>query len=186
MPLNHKFQSPTTWILRAIGWSVALLIIFAIMYKVMFGKQVERTVNCLEQTASGERASSPLTSVDKYAACIAGKTVAASALPPARCRYAGVWSSARGGMVYQVTLDVDGKFVAEPIQNAPANAEDISGAWNVAGRSLVWAYDSGAVWPPDINPIAAESDGAFTLAELDGATTRYTLIRRQASIACKK
>ena len=89
-------------------------------------------------------------------------------------------------MVYQVTLDVDGKFVAEPIQNVPANAEDITGAWNVAGRSLVWAYDNGAVWPPDINPIAVESDGAFTLAELDGATTRYTLIQRQASIACKK
>jgi hypothetical protein len=162
-----------------------LLIIFAFIYKVTFRKQVERTVNCLDQAASQERASSPLAAVEKYTGCIAGNAVASSSSPPARCRYAGVWSAARGAVVYQVTLDADGKFVAEPGQNSAPNAAEVSGAWGVAGRALVWVYDSGPVWPPDINPISAESDSAFTLAEVNGTTTRYTRIQRDASAACR-
>lgn len=89
-------------------------------------------------------------------------------------------------MVYQVTMEADGRFIAEPVQNTPPNAVAITGAWNVAGKALVWAYDSGAVWPPDVNPFSAETDNAFTLAEVNGAMTHYALIERQASALCPR
>ena len=186
MPLNHKLDTRTRWTLRTIGWTISLLVIFGLMYRVTFKKQVEQTVNCLEQTSSEERASTPLTSVDKYARCVAGKAVVAKGALPERCRYAGEWWSTRGNVVYRMTLNVDGSFMAEPGKNAPVNAEEITGAWAVAGRSLVWVYDTGAVWPPDINPISDQSADAFALGEVSGETTRFTLIKRQIATACLK
>ena len=185
MSLDRKLQSRTTWILRTIGWTVALAIIFTVIYKVTFRKQTERTVNCLDQAASGERTSTPLASVEKYSNCVIGNSAPVPVSKPARCRYAGVWSASRGGAIYEVTLGADGNFVAEPGQNTPPGATTITGAWGVAGRTLIWVYDSGAVWPPDINLVSAESENAFSLAEVDGATTRYTLINRQASSQCR-
>jgi hypothetical protein len=174
---------------------VAIAIVFALAYKVLFQKQVVRTAACLDRVSSAQPAMSALASVEKYAACIAGQAgsatpSSASALSP-RCRYAGVWTATRGKMVYQVTLEADGKFVAEPAENAPVNAPNITGAWSVAGHSMVWAYDSGAVWPPDINPISAdsasgESASTFTLTEVNGSTTHYGLIERLQSAACAK
>jgi len=192
MSVTDPFQNRPRWILRAIGWIVALAIIFILGYRVMFRKQVERTVSCLEQASSAERATSPAAAVEKYAACIDRQSTTAAASSaaklPVRCRYAGVWAAARGNMVYQVTLKADGKFVGEPAENTPADAQVITGAWTVAGNALVWAYDSGAVWPPDINPISAETDNAnaFTLREVNGSTTRYTLIERSTSGTCRK
>jgi hypothetical protein len=185
MGITEHASTASRSVIRVIGWSVALLVIFTLIYKVTFRKQVELKVNCLDKASSAEGTTSPLTSVDRYAACIGGKSAEVSPFPP-RCRYAGVWSSTRGSTVYRVTLEADGGFMAEPGENTRPDAESISGAWSVAGRALVWVYESGPVWPPDINPIAAESDDAFTLREVDGATTRYALIRRAVSPLCKK
>ncbi len=126
--------------------------------------------------------------VEKYAACLAWTSDSAPVSPEtvqrARCRYAGVWAAARGNAVYQVTLDADGRFLAEPGQNVSANEQTITGAWAVAGNSLVWAYDGGAAWPPDINPISMQTGDAFTLTEVNRATTRYTLIERRKPDVC--
>ena len=165
---------------------MGLLIIFALIYRVTFRKQVERTVNCLDRASSEERATSPLMSVNKYVKCIVRSAAVATDARPARCRYAGVWAATRGEMVYDVTLESDGLFTAEPAQNTSENAPVITGAWAVAGRTMVWAYDGGAVWPPDINAISAETDSAFTLMEVNGVPTRYTLIERGVSDLCKK
>jgi hypothetical protein len=169
---------------------VALLILLTFGYKWMFQKKVMRTADCLDEAASAQKANSALSSVEKYAACVAwvsGGTKAVTADGrPARCRYAGVWTSTRGTMTYEITLEADGKFVGEPGQNVSANAQTVTGAWAVAGNSLVWAYDSGAVWPPDINPIFDESEKAFTLREVNGLATRYTLIERSTAEVCSK
>lgn len=194
MRVTDPLRSQSSWMLRAIVWSVALMIIFALVYKVMFQKQAARKEACLDQASSTQQATTASASVEKYAACIAGQSsaaatpVASSKAPaqPVRCRFAGVWAAARGSVVYQVTLEAGGRFEAEPGQNAPANAPVISGAWSVAGNSLVWAYDSGAVWPPDVNPITAESEAAFTLTEVNGSTTRYSLIEPIVSELCAK
>ena len=176
--------------LRAILWLVALTIVFALIYRIMFRKQVEQKVNCLVQAASAQQATSPITAVDKYAACIGPAVDGAAARTkdsrPARCRYTGVWSAVRGNVVYQITLGVDGQFLAEPGDNSPPNAPNITGAWSAAGHALAWVYDSGPVWPPDINPISAESADAFTLSEVNGSSTRYTLIERHTPPVCRR
>ena len=189
-------EDSSKWLLRGVLWLVALGIIFTIGYKVMAGKVVERKVACLDQAASAERASSPLAAVDKYAACVGAKiekkpaatavTATSTDTRPARCRYVGVWAATRGNMVYQVTLEADGKFVGEPAHNAGANAQTITGAWSVAGKSLAWVYDSGAVWPPDVNPVSAETNDEFTLTEVNGSTTNYSLIERFTPAICAK
>ncbi len=200
MSLTEHTSSRSTWTLRIIGWTVALMIILPLAYKTMFRQQVAKKVECLEQAASTGRAVSATTSVNKFAACelgqsaVSGKrdaaatssgkssTAAAAAsvdpLVSARCRYAGIWAAIRGQMVYMVTLEADGRFVAEPSENAPANAATITGAWSVAGNNMAWAYEGGPVWPPDINPITAAGDREFTLVEVNGATTRYELVER--------
>lgn len=190
MSAKNSTTPRANWGLLVITWIVALLILLTLAYKLLFQKQVERTGSCLDQASSTQAATSPLAVVEKYAACIAwtaDRAAAASATPlRARCRYAGVWAATRGNMVYQVTLEVDGKFLAEPGENVPAHEQAVTGAWTVAGNSMVWAYDSGAAWPPDINPISAQTEDAFTLTEVNRATTRYTLIERTKPEACLK
>jgi hypothetical protein len=183
--------------LRTILWVVALFIIFSLLYKVAFCKQVEQRVNCLERSASAESASTPIAAVNKYSACIernAGRNDMAKAGPtsagsksdtkPLRCKYVGTWAATRGTVTYNVTLEADGRFVAGPGENAPPSPVSITCAWSVAGNALAWAYHSGPVWPPDINPLSDESSDAFTLREVNGSTTRYTLIEKQTAAIC--
>ena len=200
MSLTEHTSSRSTWTLRIIGWAIALMIILPLAYKTMFRQQAAKKAECLEQAASTGRAVSASTAVNKFAACelgqapVSGKsdsaaplsgtstnTAAAASADPlvaARCRYAGVWSATRGQMVYMVTLEADGRFIAEPSQNTPAGATTITGAWSVAGNKMAWAYDNGPVWPPDINPITAAGDREFTLIEVNGSSTRYELVDR--------
>ena len=187
MSMNNGVSENSRWVLRAMLWAVALLIVFSLVYKIAFRKQVEQKVNCLDQAASAERATSPITAVNKYASCIGpSKAKQASDTRPERCQYVGVWAAARGNVVYNVTLSADSRFVAEPGDNAPPNAQNITGAWSIAGNALAWVYDSGPVWPPDINPLSAETAEAFTLSEVNGSTTRYTLIERHTPAICAK
>jgi hypothetical protein len=176
---------------RVILWSVALIIIFTLLYKVAFRKQVEQRVNCLERSASAEPSSTPIAAVNKYAACVGRVETAAgvsgsgkSDTRAPRCRYVGVWAATRGGVTYNVTLEADGRFIAEPGANAPPSPAQITGAWSPAGNTLVWVYDTGPVWPPDINPISDATPEAFTLREVNGSTTRYTLIEKQTPAGC--
>jgi hypothetical protein len=179
--------------LRTILWVVALFIIFSLLYKVAFRKQVEQRVNCLERSASAESASTPLAAVNKYSACIGRNEMATTGAKsagstsdsrPMRCKYVGTWAATRGSVTYNVTLEADGRFAAEPGANAPPSPASITGAWSAAGNALVWVYDSGPVWPPDINPISDASSDAFTLREVNGSTTRYSLIEKQTPAIC--
>ena len=190
-------QNSSKWLLRGMLWLVALMIIFSLGHMIMGKKVVDRKIACLDQASSAGRATSPIDAVNKYAACMGlpvdnqpAVTVAlgntGNDTRPARCRYLGVWAATRGSMVYQVTLEADGKFVAVPARNAGDNAETITGAWSVAGKSIAWVYDSGAVWPPDVNAVTNETSDEFTLSEVNGSTTRYSLIEAFTPAVCAK
>lgn len=198
-PSDHT-SSSSTWVLRTILWVVAIFIVLSLVYKIAFRKSVEQRINCLDRASAAQRATSPLTAVDGYARCIgkgggntsgtdtpvvtAGAASGSSDTRPARCRYTGAWAATRHHVTYIVALEATGGFTAEPGENAPAHPRTITGAWSVAGNALAWVYDSGPVWPPDINPISNESADAFTLSEVNGSTTRYTLIERYQPAIC--
>ena len=190
-------QNSSKWLLRGMLWLVALMIIFSLGHKIMGKKVVDRKIACLDQASTAERATTPIAAVNKYAACMGlpvdntpAATVASGNTSndtrPARCRYLGKWAATRGNMVYHVTLEVDGKFIAVPARNAGDNAETITGAWSVAGKSIAWVYDSGAVWPPDVNPVSNETNDEFTLSEVNGSSTRYSLIEPYTPAICAK
>lgn len=165
---------------------VAALMMLTFAYRWLFQQKVTRALDCMDKATSGPEATSALASVDQYAGCIGALQGGAAAAParPARCRYAGMWTATRGSASYEVMLNVDGSFSAEPGQGVPAGQPAITGAWAVAGTAMAWAYDSGAVWPPDINPIFAEGENAFTLREVNGTTTRYVLVARTRAEIC--
>jgi hypothetical protein len=167
---------------------VVALILLTFAWRALTKHKVTSTLNCLDKAASAQQATSALTAVDKYAACAATLAGTAGTTPerPPRCRFAGVWTSTRGNASYQVTLNVDGSFTAEPGAGVPPNEPGVTGAWSVAGNALAWAYDSGAVWPPDINPIFAESEAAFSLREVNGTSTRFALVERSTAAMCIK
>ena len=178
-----------SWVMRGILWLVAIFITITLAQKVLLRKVVEQKLNCLDRAATAQMATTPLGAVDRYAACGTSKGEKLDAksgdAPLPRCRYAGTWAATRGNMVYNVTLEPDGRFIAEPGTNTLSSATNIAGAWSVAGNAMVWVYESGPVWPPDINPISAETSDAFTLSEVNGTATRYTLLDRATTALCK-
>ncbi len=185
--MSDSFSPGASSPLRALVWGAALLVIFGLVYKIAFRKQADQRAACVESAQARERTASARASVDRYLACAqpaAAKAQGAPASQNPRCRYAGIWTSTRGSMVYEIRLDPDGKFVAEPVQNAPPGAGQESGSWGVAGNTFAWAYDSGPVYPPDLNPISNERDGAFTLTEVNGATTQFMRVEKSASPEC--
>jgi hypothetical protein len=101
-------------------------------------------------------------------------------LPHIPCEYVGTWEAKRDQSVYHVTLRADGEFVAEPVNVADRGAPTVTGSWSVAGKpgkeSMVWLYDEGRVWPPDINPVKEPRDDGFTLIEENGSRTDYSRI----------
>lgn len=108
------------------------------------------------------------------------------ALKAAPCERTGIWKSARRQSVYRVTLGDDNRFRAEPLSEVaptPMSGE-ASGYWGETGGKLVWIYDHGVIWPPDINRIEDESTDRFTLVEVNGARTEFTRERRLESARC--
>jgi hypothetical protein len=97
------------------------------------------------------------------------------ALPSVPCRYVGTWASNRGEMIYKITLKQTGEFLAVPLK-APADAEPLSGIWGVHRGVMVWLYDSGLTWPPDVNDIEAETPNGFRLRERNGERTDFSLM----------
>jgi hypothetical protein len=128
------------------------------------------------------------------------------ALPAVPCRYVGTWKSTRPGTAYKVTLTDDSQFVAEPaagnrsgtetysdssdfvpprlVVGSRSGAESYSGSWGVVGDEMVWLYDEGVVWPPDINQIIPVNRNRFTLVEVNGTRTEFELIDAIKSNTC--
>jgi hypothetical protein len=98
-------------------------------------------------------------------------------LPNAPCSFVGAWNSSRAQSDYKIYLYENGEFTAEPRGNRPG-LDTISGAWGVHEKQMVWFYNQGTVWPPDINAIKSAEPNSFALLEVDGTLT--TLTRAEA------
>lgn len=102
-------------------------------------------------------------------------------LPSAPCRYVGTWSSTRPGSKYKITLTDDSRFVGEPVGGTGGT---VRGLWGAVDGKMIWFYDTGVAWPPDINQILPESRSRFTLVEVNGTRTQFELIDAIKSNSC--
>lgn len=171
---------------RTLIWAGFSIVIIFLLYKGVARKTIEATADCLDRTAHNERYLTRLAAVEGYARCVARneKRSAASGTSHPRCAYAGMWSSKRRDVEYFLTLNADGSFVAEPGPGTHAGERAVTGAWTVANNKMVWAYDSGPVWPPDINPIFDERASALKLREVDGQTTELIRLPTEGALKC--
>ncbi len=105
-------------------------------------------------------------------------------LPSVPCSYVGIWSSTRPGSQYQIRLTDDSRFYGVPVQPASMTAPE-QGMWGVVDGKMIWFYDKGMVWPPDINQILPGADPRhFTLVEVNGMRTQFELIQKISSTRC--
>lgn len=171
---------------RTLIWAAFGCVIVFLLYQGVARKTVEGTVLCLERKAHNEQYLTRIAAVEGYARCVAKneKRPAATGTPHPRCAYAGVWSSKRRDVEYFLTLNANGTFVAEPGPGSQPDAQAVTGAWTVANNKMVWAYDSGPVWPPDINPIFDERASALKLREVDGQTTELIRLPTEGALKC--
>lgn len=193
MGLKDPLPRPVAWITRIIGYSVAVVAIgiaWLIAGNLRLGHYY---IECMEirgkrseaNATAMENAQNLVACVDQRAGMVEylafrGTKNLFSRLPYAPCEYVGTWEAKREASVYQVTLRADGQFLAEPVRTSDRDATKVTGSWSVAGRRgkerLVWLYDEGRVWPPDINPVREPRADGFTLMEENGSRTEYTRI----------
>ncbi len=197
MKLDDPLPAAVGWITRGGVWGVGGAIMVAIVVGYGRFKLADHIATCLEQPSLKHDAS-VLVATQEFVSCVDARSGplerfllgpskrAIAALPNTPCAYLGTWSATRDAATYKVTLTDDSKFVATPDSNTPPGAETISGAWGIDGGRMIWLYDEGHFWPPDINPITNASADAFTLTEANGATTRYVRIDGKDSTACRR
>ncbi|GAA5175654.1 hypothetical protein GCM10025771_08390 [Niveibacterium umoris] len=106
------------------------------------------------------------------------------ALPHHPCEYVGIWAATRSEQHYRMVLDEDGSFRGQAYSDTRQVTSGMTGSWGVAGQRIVWMYDTGLTWPPDINTIRPIGKNAFELDEVDGSTTRYDLLDRSPFERC--
>lgn len=183
---SRTVPGPARWLLRIVGWSVAALVFIAIYRVGNAYRTVEFAGQCTRESQFKGEHQTNLGYAQRFSACMflrsnffeAWRTEPSlrhvMALPSAPCARIGVWKSTRRRSVYRVALRDDSSFIAEPVAS-PANpqAETVSGFWGEHEGRMVWIYDNGILWPPDINPIENDSAGSFTLVEANGERTDF-------------
>lgn len=193
MSFTSELSRPLVWTIRILGWLIAAGVIAIFVHRYGVSRVATATQQCLDQPRSGRTA---LAFAQGLVDCVwarggpverwilKDRRALVSGLPYAPCRYIGTWRATRPGAVYNVTLQDDSTFVAEPIE--PRNADTITGSWGFNKDRLIWFYDNGRVWPPDINPVKHQDDNIFMLREADGSTTTYMLLKHFESTACAR
>jgi hypothetical protein len=186
------------WTLRALAWSVALVAIVPGYRATMAFKSVESAERCSGELSA--KAGNNLFHAQRFALCMylnssfleARRTEPmirdVMSMNEAPCGRVGIWKSARKLSVYRVTLQDDNRFSAEALSDyTPRRNSDVglTGYWGEAHGKLMWIYDDGHLWPPDINRVEAESTDKFTLVEANGERTEFTRERKLDAGKCR-
>ena len=167
---NGNLPSGVRWITRAIGYTIALLIILAVLSSGGRGRVAGNTLQCIEESGKGGKAEqSALADAKAMGACLERKNGVLEnmmtggvlkmlrALPNAPCKYVGRWKSSKTASGYEINLYGNGDFSARPWSEREFT-EIIAGSWGVYENKLVWLYKEGTVWPPDVNRMESTVD----------------------------
>lgn len=184
-------------VLRLIGYGLVAAVLVIPLYRagVAF-RTIEFAEQCTDEAQYKGVRQSSLAYAQRFSLCmfLKGGFVEAwraepallhvMALPSLSCSRVGVWKSTRRRSVYTVTLGDDSRFTAEPVVAASDYAESASGFWGEHQGVMVWIYESGVIWPPDINRIESDGPGRFTLIEVNGERTEFIQQQRLESKRC--
>jgi hypothetical protein len=198
--LRDPLPRSVSWITRAIGYTVgviAIVIAWRFAGNVLLVGEMEQ---CNLRAPASDSNHTAMQSAKAFVACVDQRVGIVewlafrptrklfSSLPYTPCRYVGTWEASRVGSIYRVTLGGDGQFAAVPVRTSEPNATNIMGSWSVAGTiknpKMVWLYDQGRIFPPDVNPIQNVRPDGFTLIEVDGSTTEYRRAEAASDEAC--
>ncbi|WP_341678618.1 hypothetical protein [Niveibacterium sp. SC-1] len=186
MRLSDSLPPPYSWIARLFGWGVGLAIAIGFSFSLANGQLQRNALSCMGEAEGVSDSDNPtITHAQRMAACIDKRSVFPAtllfrdtrhlleALPSAPCEYVGTWRAARTESVYRVVLRDDGRFEARALVDERGDGMPISGAWGVVEGRMVWLYDEGRVWPPDVNRIHPATGQLFLLDEQNGSQTSY-------------
>ena len=185
MSLHGKLPTPVSWVTRGFAYGIGLFVIFGLAASAGKNRLAANTLQCTEEaTKPGAPAPSALAAAKALGACIdrkngalenllAGSTLKLlRALPNAPCKFVGRWKSSKTASGYEISLHGNGEFSARPWSERDFT-EVIAGNWGVHENRIVWLYNEGVVWPPDVNRMEITGPESFTLTEMNGAKTNF-------------
>lgn len=196
--MSDRSSGAFRWTLRALGWTVGIVLMIPLYRAGTAFQSVEVAEQCLgDASFKGEHQGS-LFQAQRFSLCMFLKSNYLQsrrlepalrdvmALRPPSCSRVGIWKSARRRSVYRVTMKDDNTFSSEPVADYGPTRESggSTGYWGENDGRMVWIYDDGLFWPPDINRIEAESLDKFTLIEVNGERTEFTRERKLESARC--
>jgi hypothetical protein len=193
MGLHDALPRWIAWPLRGVFWLAALPLIAVAAWLSAHVQLASHADQCLGRFNNDPGPYRALQRTRAYADCLARESGwlgglllrqqqrQLAAMPSTPARFVGDWIATRPGARYRISLRPDGGFDAMPQAGTSGQAMPMSGNWSALDGRLVWLYDQGQVWPPDINPVveavapasAATARDPFDLIEADGSRTHY-------------
>lgn len=185
MDFNHNLPSPVSWLTRGIAYAFALFVIIGLGVTAGRWRLADNTRLCVEESGkTGSSKKSALANAQALGACIESRNGLLEnaltrptrrmlkALPHAPCKFVGRWKSSKTATGYEISLHGNGDFAARPWSSRDY-PESSAGSWGVYENHLVWFYNEGTVWPPDVNRMVVTGPDSFTLTEMNGSKTDF-------------
>jgi len=183
MGLHDEVPRWLKYLLRSIGWALALALIYGVGYGAVRARLTNNIADCLggaKRVATGQA----LPHAQRMAACLAEKNgplenlmmrpvqQALAAMPRNPGEFVGVWQSVQPRCSYRFLLQADGQFLATP-GVCSLSVATYRGYWGVHEDRMVWLTEADPLWPPDINALDYVDKDLFLLTEADGSRTKF-------------
>jgi hypothetical protein len=174
------------YLVRTIGWALALTLIGGMGYCAVRARLANSISECLggaRQVAAGQA----LPHAWRMADCLDEKNgvlenfmmrpihEALAAMPRNPGEFVGVWQSSQPRCSYRFLLLADGQFLATP-QVCSLSSAAYRGYWGVHQDRMVWLSEADPLWPPDINALDYVDKDLFLLTERDGSRTKFVRV----------
>lgn len=101
------------------------------------------------------------------------------------CRFVGLWSYNREGLVYEVSLFDNGKYQSAPVVQPDGKSVVYKGDWVLVDDVMIWHHHIDNQIMIEKNPLSLEPDGSFVLTEESGFKSHFVLVKKIESNRCK-
>ena len=186
MKLTDEVKIPR-WIkvpVRFFAYAMVLYILYNICAAIVFFR-LDSNIKACHRSMTAVKKGDALGNAKRIAECLDQQNgvlenlmmrpihQAINALPNNPSQFVGVWNSSQPRCNYKITLKADGEFLGEPV-SCTISSDRFNGTWGVFENQMIWLYERGADWPPDINAMDVVDKDFFLLVEKDGSRTKFT------------